>query len=125
MTPQIYAGLPDLTKYNFKNKLLDLEKITPEIVINQVCNIFKTSISNITGKSQKRDNAVPRQIAMFLIKNNTKLSLKKIGSYFSNRDHSTVIHSIELINDLYGLDKQLTDKMNKVIKSINDLNAKS
>lgn len=122
MTPEIYIGLPDMAKYKFKNDLLDIDGATPGFIIKQVSQVFKVSIEEITGKSQKRIYVVPRQISMYLIRKNTTLSLKSIGDLFSNRDHSTVINSCTLVQDLYGLDKPFTEQMNKVIKSINQCN---
>ncbi|MEL6413198.1 MAG: helix-turn-helix domain-containing protein, partial [Bacteroidota bacterium] len=51
-------------------------------------------------KSRKREVVLARQTAMYLSKKYTNHSLKSIGDYFGGRDHSTVIHALQTINDL-------------------------
>ena len=71
--------------------------ITPEYIINTVCEHFDVSLEDI--KSTKRSSKIvhPRQIAMYLCRDMTDTALKVIGKYMGNRDHTTVKHGIEKI----------------------------
>ena len=71
--------------------------ITPEYIINTVCEHFDVSLEDI--KSNKRSSKIvhPRQIAMYLCRDMTDTALKVIGKYMGNRDHTTVMHGIEKI----------------------------
>lgn len=71
--------------------------ITPEYIINTVCEHFDVSLEDI--KSNKRSSKIvhPRQIAMYLCRDMTDTALKMIGKYMGNRDHTTVKHGIEKI----------------------------
>ncbi len=71
--------------------------ITPDYIINVVAEHFDVSIEDI--KSNKRSSRIvfPRQIAMYLCRDLTDNSLKAIGQYIGNRDHTTVKHGIEKI----------------------------
>lgn len=71
--------------------------ITPEYIINTVCEHFDVSLEDI--KSNKRSSKIvhPRQIAMYLCRDMTDTALKVIGKYMGNRDHTTVKHGIEKI----------------------------
>ena len=79
--------------------LADLEKkqrFTPEELVKNVSRHFGITTEDITGKSQSRECALPRQIAMYLFRQKLHLSYAAIGKYFS-RDHSTVMSSIQLV----------------------------
>ncbi len=71
--------------------------VTPDYIINVVAKHFDVSIEDI--KSNKRSSRIvfPRQIAMYLCRDLTDNSLKAIGQYIGNRDHTTVKHGIEKI----------------------------
>ena len=60
----------------------------------------------------------PRQIAMYLAKNLTSKSLPDIGREFSNRDHTTVIHSVKIINKLKLIDGDLSKNLEKLKNDI-------
>ena len=64
-----------------------------------------------------RSLVVPRQIAMYITKELTNLSLKSIGYHFGGRDHSTVIHAIQTVSDLMASDKEINATVTKLIKS--------
>ncbi len=67
--------------------------ITPEVVLRTVCGYFNLGEGDLTGASRRREVAVPRQIAMYLTREMTPLSLPQIGHFYGNRDHTTVIHA--------------------------------
>lgn len=71
-------------------------KLTPDRILQMISDIFGLKIEDITGKSQSRECVLPRQIAMYILRNELKLPYMKIGRVFS-RDHSTVMSSIKLI----------------------------
>ncbi len=84
------------------------QKITPEKIIQLVADLFDIKMEDIVGKSQSRDCALPRQIAMYLLRSELKMPYMKIGSVFS-RDHSTVMTSIKAISSsLEEKDKQIS-----------------
>ena len=72
--------------------------ITPELIQRTVCEFYSVSQEDLIGPSRRREIAVPRQIAMFLTRELTSLSLPQIGALYGNRDHSTVMHACSQIN---------------------------
>ncbi len=78
---------------------------TIEIVQQQVAAHYNISLDDLKGKSRKKELVTARQVAMHLIKKYTNHSLKSIGAYFGGRDHTTVIHAVQVIDQL--LDKDL------------------
>lgn len=76
-----------------------LLKVQPEDVIKTVANHFRVKQSAIRGKSRLKDLVTARHIAMYLLRNELKLPLEEIGKWFSNRDHTSVLHATQKIED--------------------------
>lgn len=93
------------------------EKLTPDKILKAVAEKFGIRIDDILSKSQSRDIALPRQIAMYLCRTQLKMPYIKIGSLFS-RDHSTVMSSVRLIS------KGIETKKATIIEPIHEFHAK-
>jgi chromosomal replication initiator protein len=77
-------------------------EITAPLIIAQTAAYFGLSIDELTGPSRGRHLVMARQIAMYLCRELTGLSLPKIGAQFGNRDHTTVMYAERKINQLLG-----------------------
>lgn len=77
-------------------------EITASLIIAQTAAYFGLSIEELTGPSRGRHLVIARQIAMYLCRELTDLSLPKIGAQFGNRDHTTVMYAERKINQLLG-----------------------
>jgi chromosomal replication initiator protein len=75
-------------------------EITAALIIAQTAAYFGLSIEELTGPSRGRHLVMARQIAMYLCRELTELSLPKIGAQFGNRDHTTVMYADRKINQL-------------------------
>ncbi len=73
------------------------KQITAELVMNTVCDYYGLTMDDMTGPTRKREITVPRQIAMFLTREMTGMSLPQIGNVFGGRDHTTVLHSCKTV----------------------------
>jgi chromosomal replication initiator protein len=82
-------------------------QVTPERITRAVSDYYGVQIEALKG--QKRDKAivVPRQIAMFLMREETDVSLLRIGAELGGRDHSTVLHACDKINREIGVNDEL------------------
>lgn len=78
-------------------------KVQPEEVIKTVANHYRIKQSIMRGKSRMKDLVTARHIAMYLLRTELKLPLEEIGKWFSNRDHTSVLHATQKI------DSQLQD----------------
>lgn len=94
----------------------DKKVITPKIIMTAVCNKYSISIEDMESRKRNSEYAFPRQVAMYLTRELTDISLSKIGEAFK-RDHSTVIHSVEKIGSMLEKDMNL-------LKEIEDLKGK-
>jgi chromosomal replication initiator protein len=98
----------DMARFRIKSIVEENHKIISiEKIIEEVTNYYKIKVSDIKGKTRLREVVLPRQIAMYIAKEFTPLSLKAIGYHFGGRDHSTVIHAIQTVNDLIDIDREL------------------
>jgi len=81
--------------------------ITPRRLIEIVIGYYDLSLEEILGKSREQRLAFPRQIAMYLLREEAKCSYPAIGSHLGGRDHTTAMHACGKITDLIKTDEQL------------------
>jgi chromosomal replication initiator protein len=82
-------------------------QLTPQTIIDCVCKYFGLSHDQVTGKSRDKSIVVPRQIAMYLVREETSASLEQIGQLLGGRDHTTVMHGWDKIGAAVQEDHQL------------------
>ena len=90
---------------------------TPALILNEVASVYNVSAVKLTGNSRTKELALPRQVAMYLTRSLTSLSLPDIGREF-NRDHSTVLHAINKIEEQMQRDPELSGRVRDLIKNI-------
>jgi chromosomal replication initiator protein len=83
------------------------KEVTIETIIDLVVGHYKAIKEDVKGKGRQKEVVLPRQVAMYLAKEFTGLSLKSIGWHFGGRDHSTVIHAIQTVTDNLLVDRDL------------------
>ena len=86
---------------------LNKEPISDSKIISEVSNYFGVTSDQIMGPLRAKTYLVPRQVAMFLLREETSLSLSAIGKILGGRDHSTVIHGHEKVASLINVDDKL------------------
>jgi chromosomal replication initiator protein len=100
----------DLTKKTVKEIATDRKVIiTVETITKTVCSYLRIDENKLRDKTRKKEVVLARQLAMFLSKELTKSSLKSIGLNFGGRDHSTVIHACNTIEQNSLLDNSLKE----------------
>jgi chromosomal replication initiator protein len=94
-------------------------RVSIEAIIRAVAMKFNLQPAQIKAKSNRRDIARPRQIAMYVAKELTQASLPEIGRAFGGKHHTTVLHSIHRIEELRQKDPDLNRLIQSLIDSIN------
>lgn len=92
--------------------------ITAELIQKVVASHYNIRIEDFKAKKRTKQVAFPRQVAMYLVRELTDLSLPKIGEAFGGRDHTTVIHACDKINNELNENFELQDKIKDIIESI-------
>ena len=106
----------ELAKQTLRNIVVDSDReVTIDTVQELVSDYFNVSIADMKSKSRKREMVYPRQVAMYIAKEKTGLALKSIGYHFGGRDHSTVIHAIQTINDLINEKPETREAVEKLM----------
>ncbi len=118
---RIYSKLPSLAEIKVILKdLLNLSEnnVTIDNIQTVVCRYFKISKNEMLSARRSRYLVRPRQTAIYLSKLLTSKSLPEIGRSFSNRDHTTVIHSVKTIERLRKEDKELNGNVDSLKNKI-------
>jgi len=118
---RIYNKNPNLaeTKVVLKDLLNITEnKVTIDLIQTLVCRFFKISKNEMLSSRRSRYLVRPRQTAIYLTKILTSKSLPEIGREFSNRDHTTIIHSVKTIEKLKEKDPEMVMNINKLKNQI-------
>lgn len=92
--------------------------VTISSIQQAVSKYYQVPVSELKGKKRVRTIVMPRQIAMYLSREMTSSSLPKIGQEFGGKDHTTVIHAHEKIEQALKTDAQLKKEVNEIKKNL-------
>ena len=118
---RIYKKVPNLseTKVVLKDLLnISENKVTIDLIQTTVCKFFKISKNEMLSSRRSRYLVRPRQTAIYLTKILTSKSLPEIGREFSNRDHTTIIHSVKTIEKIKEKDPEMVENISKLKNQI-------
>ena len=91
--------------------------ITAEVIMQTVSDYYSITPEDLISPSRRREITVPRQIAIYLTREMTTMSLPQIGQAFGNRDHSTILHSCSLVSS----NMKSSSSMASVVNDIRNL----
>ena len=118
---RIYNKVPNISEVKVVLKdLLNLSenKVTIDLIQSTVCKFFKISKNEMLSSRRSRYLVRPRQTAIYLTKILTSKSLPEIGREFSNRDHTTIIHSVKTIEKLKKENSELSSNIDNLKNKI-------
>ncbi|MCP2638330.1 chromosomal replication initiator protein DnaA [Microbacterium sp. HD4P20] len=92
----------------------DANVISPTDIITATAAYFKLTVDDLYGSSRSQSVATARQIAMYLCRERTSLSLPKIGQLFGNRDHTTVMYAYKKISDLMKERRSIYNQVSEI-----------
>ena len=93
---------------------------TPEFILNYISKYYGVDPSVIQGQQRVRDAVQARQIAMYLVRSMTNLSAVDVGRFFGNRDHSTVLYSIQKVEDRMKREPSYAEKIKELKTNISN-----
>jgi chromosomal replication initiator protein len=103
-----------------KKVLLDMfdapsaRRVTVDLVQRVVANHYQVTPSDLKSSMRNRKVTLPRQVAMYLVREMTNLSLPDIGRKFGGRDHTTVMHACKRVEQNQGKDLELQENLLKI-----------
>jgi chromosomal replication initiator protein len=86
--------------------ILKHQPITIEQVLKTVSEYYHVEIADLTGRSRSKENVLPRQVAMYLLREETSASLPQIGEILGGRDHTTVMYAHDKISEQIETDNE-------------------
>lgn len=93
-------------------------ELNSSVIKEKVAKIFSVKMEDFQSKKRTRAIAYPRQIAMYLCRELTDMSLPKIGEEFGGRDHTTVIHACDKVASDIEKDEDIKNKINRIITDL-------
>ncbi|MDR0491039.1 MAG: chromosomal replication initiator protein DnaA [Oscillospiraceae bacterium] len=118
----------DITVATVMNRLKDMFKNSTEFlptvdtIINETSKYYALTPEDLKGQRRTRNTAFARQVAMYLIRKLTNLTLQDIGEVFGGRDHTTVLSSIRRIEDNIGESTDFSKIIRDITSNINSKN---
>ncbi len=107
----------ELAKEVLKNIVKEIQAdVSVDFIQKTVADYFKVSLDQMKSKVKKREIVIPRQVAMYFCKRYTQLTLALIGENFGGRDHSTVIHALESVEDMMKTDANFKNSVDELTK---------
>lgn len=93
---------------------IDDEPLTIDDILNTVCRHFNVTTAAVASRSRKHDYVVARQVSMYLAQKYTKMPASRIGKLVGGRDHSTVIHSCNQVEQRIKIDKSFCAELSSI-----------
>jgi chromosomal replication initiator protein len=94
-------------------------QLTPTDILQTVADFFNVEPESITGRDRSKAVALPRQVAMYLMREESGISLPRIGLELGGRDHTTVMYACEKVADLIESDDQMRRQMLQLKERLN------
>ena len=111
-----WAGILQRAGFKVTQKISNPTSVTFEQIENAVSECYGVTREQLQLKTRKRQIVEARQIAMYLSKEmiKPKPSLKKIGYYFADRDHATVLHASKVIQNFIDTENNFSQKIDEI-----------
>jgi chromosomal replication initiator protein len=117
----------EIAQQRLKDNFADRRQsnLSIEIIQRVVAEEFHLSLNDLKGKKRTQSIVYPRQLAMYIIRELTEYTTTEIGQAFGGRDHTTVMHACQKIEDRINSDPSMDSTVQSLIRAIKDYSAKS
>lgn len=110
----------DVAQKALKDFFNEPKIVTPKLILKSVCDYFNITEEEIKGKKKNREIALPRQIAMYIMRTVANLTYPMIGELIGGRDHSTVMHAEKVIKKMIEEDNDIKNIVNDIIHKMKE-----
>ena len=98
----------------------DKKAISPEKIKEAVADYYGISVDDLNSSKRSRNISYPRHIAIYLIRKELGLSYPNIGKLFGGKDHTSIMHSVEVISEELKYSKELSFTLNAIMEKVRD-----
>lgn len=110
---------PDIIRQDFTKKVeVQVSKSNPQDVIKNICTYYDIKPSQLKDPTRKENIALPRQIAMYILRNHFKMRLEEIAHILKRKDHTTVIHGVGKITNMIMKNPSFKEEIDRIISSV-------
>ena len=102
-----------------KSSNIDNSNSQAEKVKSVVASYFNIPVKELSGSSRKQEIVYARSITIYLLRTKYNVALKKIGEYLGNRDHATISHAIDKIEDGIKMDEYIKQDVDNLVDKLN------
>jgi chromosomal replication initiator protein len=92
--------------------------LTTGVVLEGVCSYYHVEVERLRSKQRDREIVWPRQIAMYLMREETDASLLQIGAELGGRDHTTIIHGCEKVRSEMAHDERVRREISALLNAL-------
>jgi chromosomal replication initiator protein len=121
------SGLP-MTSQLVDAALADMlprrSEVRPDEVVSRVAEVFGVTVERMLGRDRSREVALPRQIAMYLLREEANISLPQIGETLGGRDHTTIMYGCEKVADMLERDDRLRRQVIEIKEQLYGTNSR-
>ena len=96
-------------------------RIGVQVIIERVADFFGVPVPQLLSRKRTRSVALPRHVGMYLARQHTMHSLEEIGGYFGGRDHTTVMHGVNVVKNLRDKDEDLDAAVREIERSLHSI----
>jgi len=93
-------------------------EVDPQEIVRKVAEHFALRPEDLVGGGRRKEVVLPRQIAMYLVRELTRSSLPEIGQLFGGRDHTTVLYAIQKIQELSESDREVQSLLRRLKETL-------
>lgn len=93
-------------------------RVLPHEVVRTVCSFYNIKQSHLRGAIRTDNVALPRQIAMYILRHKLKMKLEEIAYYLKKKDHTTVIHAVDKISGLAAKDPAVRQELDAILNML-------
>lgn len=112
----VFPGLPKPDKKKVLGPLKEAEQTKPQKMIAEAARMYRVTVKEIMGKSRVRNIVEPRALCMYILSTYSHYTLKEIGNMFNGRDHTTVIHARQSVQDHMETEPELRETVNHLMQ---------
>lgn len=117
----------DITIDHVRRAIKDVVRVgvyipTPDVIIEETARYFNLKPEDLKGQRRSKNTALARQVSMYLMRQLTNMSFKDIGTQYENRNHATVMASVNKIQGLIETDKSVASTIRDITSNINSKN---
>jgi len=92
---------------------------SPDLIVQETARFYEQDPAALRGQGQSKDLVIARNVAMYIIREMTQLSLAEIGQQFGGRHHSTVLNSINRVEKLMKAQPEITEVIRDITNAVN------